>query len=81
MSGHFKDPNVVTASQEKLAPEAPQPLTMEAVWENVLEVKEHQPTESAMESQHALAHNVAEEKVWQRRRTGACCRPAAKRRM
>lgn len=61
--------------------EAPQPLTTAAVWENVLEMKEHPLMESATESQHALAYNVAEDKVWQRRQTAACCRPAAKRRM
>lgn len=52
-----------------------------AVWKNVLEMKEHPLMESATESQRALVYNVAEDKVWQKRRTGACCRPAAERRM
>lgn len=71
----------MTKKSKNLSIEASQPLTTAAVWKNVLEMKEHRLIESATESRHALAYNVAEDKVWQRRRAGARCRPAAQRRM
>lgn len=52
-----------------------------AAWRKVQEMKEHPLMESATESQHALVYNVAGDKVWQRRRTLACCRTTVQTRM